>query len=133
MLDEKLILDYRRQDFASPQRTAFVKGAMPGLTAGIYGGRDAEFRELVSQLSEKADGKGWGLAEFNPGKDWHGSRAELNKFSFGQLRFLADHQVSMIALLAWESNALDAGIKDSGVDDAVKRFLTQGPDPGSAR
>jgi hypothetical protein len=39
----------------------------------------------------------------------------------------------MIALLAWKSNSLDAGIKDSGVDDAVKRFLTEGPDAGNAR
>jgi hypothetical protein len=49
------------------------------------------------------------------------------------LRFLADHQVSMIALLAWNSNALDDGIKDSGVDDAVKQFLIEGPDAGNTR
>jgi hypothetical protein len=41
--------------------------------------------------------------------------------------------VSIITLLAWQSNALDAGIKDSGVDDAVKRFLAEGPDAGIAR
>jgi hypothetical protein len=52
-LDEKLILDYRRQDFASPQRTAFVNGSIPGVTANVYGGRDADFPELVSQISEK--------------------------------------------------------------------------------
>jgi hypothetical protein len=133
MLDEKLILDYRRQDFASPQRTAFVNGSIPGVTANVYDGRDADFRKLVCQVSEKADGKGWALAEFNPGKDWHGSRAELSQFSFGLLRFLADHNVSIITLLAWQSNALDADIKDSGVDDAVKRFLSEGPDAGNAR
>jgi hypothetical protein len=83
-------------------------------------------------LSEKAGGKGWAL-EFNPGNDWHGSRAELSQFSFNLFRFLADHDVSMISLLAWNSNALDAGIKDTGVDDAVKRFLAEGPDAGNAR
>jgi hypothetical protein len=41
--------------------------------------------------------------------------------------------VSIITLLAWESNALDAGIKDSGVDDAVKRFLSEGPDARNFR
>jgi hypothetical protein len=133
MVDGKLIENFRKQDWASPQETAFVNGATPGVTAYIYGGRDAEFKELVSQLSEKADGKGWGLAEFNPGKDWHGSRAELNHFSFDLLRFLADHNVSMVALLAWNSNALDPGIKDTGVDDAVKRFVTEGPDAKNAR
>jgi hypothetical protein len=133
MVDGKLIENFRKQDWASPQETAFVNGATPGVTAYIYGGRDAEFKELVSQLSEKAGGKGWGLAEFNPGKDWHGSRAELSHFSFDLLRFLADHDVSMIALLAWNSNALDPGIKDTGVDDAVRRFLTEGPDAGIAQ
>lgn len=132
-LDEKLILDYRRQDFASPQRTAFVNGSIPGVTANIYGGRDVEFRELVSQISEKAGGHGWALAEFNPGKNWPGSRVELSQFSFDLLRFLADHHVSIITLLAWQPNALDAGIKDSGVDDAVKRFLTEGPDARNPR
>jgi hypothetical protein len=132
-VDGKIIENFRRQDWASPQESAFVNGAIPGVTAYIYGGRDSEFRELVSQLSEKVGGKGWALAEFNPGKDWHGSRAELSRFSFELLRFLADHQVSMIALLAWNSNALDPGIKDTGVDVAVKRFLTEGPDAGNAR
>ena len=133
MVDGKLIENFRKQDWASPQETAFVNGATPGVTAYIYGGRDAEFKELVLQLSEKARGKGWGLAEFNPGKDWHGSRAELSHFSFDLLRFLADHDVSMIALLAWNSNALDLGIKDTGVDDAVRRFLAEGPDAGIAQ
>jgi hypothetical protein len=131
MLDKKLILNYRRQDFASPQETAFVNGAIPGITANVYGGQDADFRELVSQFSEKAGGRGWALAEFNPGKDWHGSRAELSQFSLNLFRFVADHDVSMISLLAWNSNALDAGIKDTGVDDAVKRFLAKGPDAGN--
>lgn len=132
-LDEKLIENFRRQDFGSPQKTAFVKGANPGVTAYIYGGRDSDFRELVSQVNEKAGGQGWALAEFNPGKDWHGNRAELSQYSFELLRFLADHHVSMIALLAWNSNALDPGIKDTGVDDAVRRFLREGPDAGNAR
>jgi hypothetical protein len=39
----------------------------------------------------------------------------------------------MVALLAWNSNALDPGIKDTGVDDAVKRFVTEGPDAKNAR
>jgi hypothetical protein len=132
-LDGKPIENFRKQDWASPQETAFVNGANPGVTAYIYGGRDSEFRELVAQVSEKAGGNGWALAEFNPGKDWHGSRAELSQFSFDLLRFLADHQVSTIALLAWNSNALDPGIKDTGVDDAVKRFLAEGPDAGNTR
>jgi hypothetical protein len=132
-VDGKVIENFRRQDWASPQETAFVNGANPGVTASIYGGRESEFRELVSQMSEKADGQGWALAEFNPGVDWHGNRAELSQFSFDLLRFLADHDVSMIALLAWNSNALDAGIKDTGVDDAVRRFLAEGPDAGNAR
>ena len=127
-LDEKLIEPFRKQDFASPQATAFVKGASPGMTANVYEGRDSEFRELVSQFSDKAQGRGWALAEFNPGVHWHGSRLELRRFSLDLLRFLADHQVSVIALLSWESNAFDTGIKDSGVDDAVKQYLTQGPD-----
>jgi hypothetical protein len=132
-LDEKPIESYRKQDWASPQVTAFVHNATPGVTAYIYAGRDAEFRKLVSQVSEKAGSRGWGLAEFNPGKDWHGSRAELDRFSFDLLRFLSDHQVSMIALLAWNSTVLDPGVKDTGVDDAVKRFLIEGPDSGVAR
>ncbi len=126
-LDEKLIEPFRRQDFASPQATAFVKGASPGMTANVYAGRDSEFRELVTQFSAKAQGRGWALAEFNPGVNWHGSRPELCRFSLDLLRFLADHRVSVIALLSWESNALDTGIKDSGVDDAVKLYLAQGP------
>jgi hypothetical protein len=132
-LDAKLILDYRRQDFASPQRTAFVRGSIPGITANVYFGRDAEFRELVSQISAKAGDRGWALAEFNPGKNWPGGRTQLSQFSFDLLRFLADHHVSIITLLAWDSNVLDAGIKDSGVDDGVKRFLSEGPDAGNAR
>jgi hypothetical protein len=95
--------------------------------------KGADFRELVTQFSEKANGHGWALAEFNPGKNWPGSRVELSQFSFDLLRFLADHHVSIITLLAWESNELDAGIKDSGVDDAVKRFLKEGQDAGNAR
>jgi hypothetical protein len=67
--DEKGILDYRRQDFASPQRTVFVYGSIPGLTANVYGGSDADFRELVSEISQKAGGHGWALTEFNPGKN----------------------------------------------------------------
>jgi hypothetical protein len=129
-LDGKKIEPFRRQDWASPQQTAFVNGATPGVTAYTYGGRDSEFRELVSQSSEKAGGQGGAVAEFNPGKDWHGSRAELSQFSFDLLRFLGDHQVSMIALLAGNANGLDPGIQDTGVDDAVKRFLTEGPDAG---
>ncbi len=132
-LDGKPIENFRRQDFASPQETAFVKGATPGVTAYIYEGRDSDFRQLVSQLNGKVGGQGWALAEFNSGKDWHGTRAELSRYSFELLRFLADHQVSMIALLAWNSNALDPGIKDSGVDDAVRRFLAEGPDAGIAQ
>lgn len=132
-LDQKLIHDYRKQDFASPQWTAFVKGSIPGVTANVYFGRDADFRELVSQISEKAEGRGWALAEFNPGKNWPGSRVELSRFSFDLLQYLSDHDVSIITLLAWQSNALDAGIKDSGVDDAVKRFLAEGPNAGNAR
>ena len=127
-LDEKLIVDYRKQDFASPQRSAFVNGSMPGVTANVYGGRDADIRELASQMSEKTGAQGWALAEFNPGKNWRGSRVELSQFSFDLLRFLADKHVSIITLLAWQSNALDAGIKGSGVDDAVKRLLSEGPD-----
>jgi hypothetical protein len=132
-LDGRLIESYRRQDFASPQETAFVKGATPGVTAYIYGGRDSDFRKLVSQISEKTGSRGWALAEFNPGKDWHGTRAELSQYSFELFRFLAYHRVSMIALLAWNSNSLDTGIKDSGVDDAVKRFLAEGPSAGNVR
>src|SRR5262249_43805971 len=108
-------------------------GSIPGITANVYEGRDAEFRELVTQFSEKANGHDWALAEFNPGKNWPGSRVELSQFSFDLLRFLADHNVSIITLLAWQSNALDAGIKDSGVDDAVKQFLADAPDAGNAR
>jgi hypothetical protein len=110
-----------------------VNGAIPGVTANVYGGRDADFRELVSEVCEKEGGHGWALAEFNPGKNWSGSRVELSQFSFDLLRFLADHHVSIITLLAWHSNALDAGIKDSGVDDAVNRFLSEGPDARNAR
>ncbi len=98
------------------------------MTANVYAGRDSELRELVTQFSAKAQGRGWALAEFNPGVNWHGSRPELRRFSLDLLRFLADHRVSVVALLSWESNALDTGIKDSGVDDAVKLYLAQGPD-----
>ena len=126
-LDGKLIEPFREQDFASPQSTAFVKAASPGITANVYEGRDAEFRELVTQFSDKAQGGGWALAEFNPGVQWHGSRADLRRFSLNLLQFLAAHQVSVVALLSWESNALDTGIKDSGVDDAVRDYLAHGP------
>ena len=40
--------------------------------------------------------------------------------------FIEIDRVSLIALLAWKSNSLDVGIKDSGVDDGVKTYLGQG-------
>jgi hypothetical protein len=130
-LDGKLLDDYRKQDFGSPQETAFVSGASPGITAYIYGKRDDDFKRLVAQFSQKADGQGWGMPEFNPGKDWHGNRTELSDYTYEMLTFLANHGASMIGLLAWETNALDAGIKDSGVDDGIKRYLSDGPAPNS--
>jgi len=71
------------------------------------------------------------MPEFNPGKDWHGSRTELSDYSYQMLQILADHGVSIIGLLSWETNALDAGIKDSGVDDGVKRYMREGPGPST--
>jgi hypothetical protein len=125
-LDEKL-LGAHNQDFASPQETAFVPGALPGVTAYIYGKREADFKKLVTEVSEKAAGRGWALAEFNPGKTWPGTRTELAAYTYETLRFLAGRQISMVGLLAWESNALDAGIKDTGIDDGVKLYLRRGP------
>jgi hypothetical protein len=126
VLDGKILADHRRHDFASPQETAFVEGAFPGVTAYVHGKRDGDFRSLVSQISAKAP-DGWALPEFNPGKNWSRSKMELTDYSYSLLQYLAEHQVSMIALLAWKSNTLDTGIKASGVDDAVKRYLLQGP------
>lgn len=127
MLDGRYLQDYRAADYASPQETAFVEGAFPGITTGIYGKRDKDFKTLISEFSAKSVAGNWGLPEFNPGKDWTGSRAELAEYSYQMFRFLSEHHVNMIALLSWESNALDTGIKDSGVDDAVKRFISTGP------
>jgi hypothetical protein len=122
-LDGDFIESYRRRDLASPQETAFVPKAKPGVTAYIYGKRDQAFRKLVSELSDKSNG--WALTEFNPGKDWKGSRAELASYTKQLLEFLSAHKVSVVALLAWESNSLDAGIKDSGIDDGIKGYLNR--------
>jgi hypothetical protein len=132
-LDGNPLDDYRKQDFGSPQQTAFVPEASPGITGYIYGKRDDAFKKLVIQFSQKAGGGDWAMAEFNPGKDWQGSRTELSDYSFETLRFLADHGVTMVGLLAWEANALDAGIKDSGVDDGVKRYLIEGSTRNSGK
>lgn len=127
VLDGGLVDASSGQDFASPQETAFVPGALPGITAYIYGKRDRSFRALTTEFSEKARGGDWALTEFNPGKDWQGTREDLATFTHNTVSFLAGRNISLIALLAWESNSLDAGIKGSGVDDGIKRFLKEGP------
>ncbi len=124
-LDNVLIEPYRKQDFASPLETAFVPNAIPGITAYIYGKRDQNFRTIIDQFSAKARDHEWALTEFNPGKDWKGTRSELADYTREMIEFLASRKVSAVALLAWNSNALDAGIKDSGVDDGIRKFLEQ--------
>lgn len=69
-----------------------------------------------------------GAGRVQSGKAWPGTRADLAAYTDELLQFLAAHEISMVGLLAWESNALDMGVKDTGIDDGVKHYLANGPD-----
>jgi hypothetical protein len=127
-------LSYKGHDFASPQSTAFVENANPGITFFLHEGRDEEFRKIVGQLAAKAASaeKPFGLMEFHPGKTWTGTRSQLCDYTVKILSYLHAEGASVVALLAWESNSLDRGIRDSGVDDGVKLYLSRGPLPADA-
>jgi hypothetical protein len=128
---EDQYLSYKSQDFASPQSSAFAENANPGITFFLHDGRDQEFRKIIAQLAAKAETaqKPFGLMEFHPGKTWTGTREQLRQYTLKILSYLHAEGASVVAFLAWESNSLDRGIRDSGVDDGVKMYLSRGPLP----
>ena len=126
VLDEEKRGRYRNRDFASPQTTAFVPDAFPGFTFYIYGKRDKKFKKLVKKVSLKAKEGPWGMLEFNPGKSWTGSREELKEYTFQVLNFAYEHGARVVAPLSWTNNELDTGIRKSGVDEGIKKFIREG-------
>ena len=65
------------------------------------------------------------LLEFNPGRlNYPGSKAD---YTYDWLSYLYGLNCRVVCPLSWLSNALDTGIKDSRMDDGIKRFVQQGP------
>ncbi len=114
-------------DFASPQRTAFAKGSLPGFTIYVHGKVDAHVKKFAAEIGRKVGDGHWGAVEFNPGRSWKGTQRELADYTLALLRYLHRHGCRVVAPLSWESNALDQGIKDSGVDAGIKKYLLVGP------
>ena len=114
-------------DFASPQRTAFVKGSRPGFTIYVHGRQDDYIKKVSAEIGRKAGDGHWAAVEFNPGKQWTGTPHELTEYTTEILRLLHRRRCRVIAPIAWESNALDQGIRDSGVDAGIRQFLKHGP------
>ncbi len=112
-------------DFASPQMTSFVEKAIPGFTSYIYDGRIDDFKKIVDQISLKSNH--WALMEFNTGKGWKKSKDSLAAFTEKQISYLFFKGVDAIAWLSWNTNSLDTGIKDSGVDEGIENYLKNGP------
>ena len=126
-LDSEIIDRASGHDFASPQSTAFVDGAFAGFTVYIYGGRESRFIKVLEEISKKAENNPWGFLEFNPGKNWKGSKENLAEFTHRILSLAHKSGVRLIAPLSWESNSLDSGINGSGVDEGIRKFLINGP------
>lgn len=128
VLDEEgPIRKHKNQDLASPQWTAFAKNAYPGFTVYTYAGDKYKTQQkFVNQVSEKLSGQTWGFLEFNTARAFNGSKSELAKFTMSFIDFSYKKGVRVIAPLAWETNNLDIGIKDSGVDDGIKAFIEEG-------
>ena len=114
-------------DFASPQRTAFVKGSRPGFTIYVHGKQDAHVEQVSVEIGRKVASGHWAAVEFNPGKTWKGSRRELTAYTLEVLCYLHRNRCRLVAPISWESNPLDQGIKASGVDTGIKEFLRLGP------
>ena len=114
-------------DFASPLQTAFVEASRPGFTIYVYGKRDEYFKKVSAQIERKVGVGHWAAVEFNPGKHWTGTREELAAYTTKILRHLHKHRCRVVAPISWESNSLDKGIRDSGVDVGIRRFLEHGP------
>jgi len=129
VLDGELInKSYKNQDLGSPQWTGFAKNANPGFTVYTYAGDQyGTSRRFLDQVSTKADGKAWGLLEFNTARAFPGSKKELTGFTKNFIEYTYGRGVRVIAPLSWESNSLDIGIKDSGVDEGIKEFILEHP------
>jgi hypothetical protein len=80
--EESFIFNYRRQDLASPQWTAFVDGANPGFTVYTYSGdQDGKKERFVSEVRSKLGGRTWGFLEFNTAQAFPGTKQELAAFT----------------------------------------------------
>jgi hypothetical protein len=125
VLDEEAFhQEYRRQDLASPQWAAIVEQALPGFTVYTYSGDQyGTKKKFIEQVRKKVGSQPWGFLEFNTARAFNGTKRELALFTYEFLTFAQAHGVKVVAPLAWESNALDNAIKDSGVDDGIKAFV----------
>lgn len=122
---------YGGQDFASYQVNAFAKKALPGYTLYVFNKDDAEFKEIIVEISAKVRRQGlghWGAMEFNPSRgNFPGGKDQVEDYTWEILSFLYEHDVRVVAPLAWISNKVDSGIRDTGVADGIRRFIMQGP------
>ncbi len=118
------IRKYKKRDFASPLETAFTVGSFPGFTMYIHEQRDQEFKRLLDQIYDKSKSQ-WGMVEFNPGKSWKGTKEQLRQYTLDILNLSYEKGVRVICPLSWETNSLDFGIKDSGIDKGISDFLHQ--------
>jgi hypothetical protein len=129
ILDGEFINKYdKNQDLASPQWTGFAKNANPGFTVYTYAGDQyGTTRKFLDEVSAKANGKPWGLLEFNTARAFPGSKKQLTGFTKNFIAYAYKRGVRVIAPLSWESNSLDVGIKDSGVDEGIREFILARP------
>ncbi len=123
--DDVYLHHHQKFDFGSPHSTAILATATPGFTSYIYNGKVDEFQKIVSQIASKTNR--WALMEFNTGKNWKESKSSLITFTEKQISYLFYKGIEAIAWLSWNSNTLDSGIKDSGIDDGIKTYLKNGP------
>jgi len=116
-------------DFDCPLESAVIPGAIPGYTIYIWGHREKFLLDFLQDLKSEEGATEWGAMEFNPGKDWPGSKEELRIYTRKILSELYRSGVNAIAPLAWNSSELDAGIKGTGVDQGIEDFIKAGPSP----
>lgn len=124
-------------DFASSQSSALVPDAYPGYSVYTIWGTGLSHHdgnhvmEACTQAASKAQDYGasmWGSLEFNPGRGTYpGSKTDLADYTYDWLSYLYSINCRVVCPLSWISNPLDTGVYDSGIDDAIKRFIQLGP------